>query len=196
MDPYLMYLLTVNVVAFLVFTIDFLLYKFADRELVDHRVLSLFAVVGGGMGMLLAFLLWDRHVVKDNVAWRFIAVLGVIVWVLATLCVYGVVRLDVEGLLAPLDLASLVPVGIYVLAMSAVTFCVFAYDKCQAEHGGWRVREFVLLTLSLLGGALGGLLAMHLVRHKTRVYYFSWGLPIMIVLQAGLVVYARLAGVI
>lgn len=196
MDPYLIYLLAVNVVAFLAFTIDFLLYKFADCELVDHRVLSLCAVVGGGVGMLLAFLLWDRHVVKDNVAWRFIAVLGIIVWTLVTLCVYGVVRLDVGGLLAPLDLTLLVPVGIYVLAMSAVTFCVFVYDKWQAEHGGWRVREFVLLLLSLLGGALGGLLAMRLVRHKTRVYYFSWGLPIMIVLQAGLVVYARLAGII
>lgn len=196
MDPYLIYLLAVNVVAFLAFTIDFLLYKFAGRELVDHRVLSLCAVAGGGAGMLLAFLLWDRHVVKDNVAWRFIAVLGVIVWALVMLRVYGVVRLDVGALLAPLDLASLAPVGIHVLAMSAVTFCVFAYDKWQAEHGGWRVREFVLLTLSLLGGALGGLLAMHLVRHKTRVYYFSWGLPITIVLQVGLVVFARLAGII
>lgn len=196
MDPYLMYLLTVNAVAFLAFTIDFLIYKFAGRELVDHRVLSLFAVVGGGMGMLLAFLLWDRRVVKDNVARRFIAVLGVIVWTLVTLCIYGVVRFDVKALLAPPDLASLTSVGIYVLTMSAVTFCVFVYDKWQAEHGGWRVREFVLLMLSLLGGALGGLLAMHLVRHKTRVYYFSWGLPIMIILQVGLVVYARLAGII
>ena len=196
MDPYLMYLLAVNAIAFLAFTIDFLLYKFADRELVDHRVLSLFAVAGGGAGMLLAFLLWDRHVIKDNVAWRFIAVLGVIVWTLVTLCVYGVVRLDVKGLLAPLDLASLIPVGIYALVMSAVTFGVFVYDKRQAERGGRRVREFVLLTLSLLGGAIGGLLAMHLVRHKIRVYYFSWGLPIMIVLHVGLVVYARLAGII
>lgn len=196
MDPHLMYLLAVNAVAFLALIIDFLLYKFADRELVDHRVLILFAVAGGGVGMLLAFLLWDRHVVKDNVAWRFIAVLGVIVWAFVTLCVYGAVRLDVEALLAPLDLASLAPVGIYVLAMIAVTFCVFVYDEWQAEQGGWRVREFVLLMLSLLGGALGGLLAMHLVRHKTRVYCFSWGLPIMIVLQVGPVVYAGLAGII
>lgn len=196
MDPYSMYLLAVNAIAFLVFTIDFLLYKFADREFVDHRVLSLFAVAGGGVGMLLAFLLWDCHVIKDNVAWRFIAVLGVIVWALVTLCVYGVVRLDVKALFAPLDLASLIPVGIYAMVMSAVTFCVFVYDKRQAERSGRRVREFVLLTLSLLGGALGGLLAMHLVRHKIRVYYFSWGLPIMIVLHVGLVAYARLAGII
>ncbi len=175
MDPYLIYLLAVNVLAFLVFTIDFLLYKFADRELVDHRVLSLCAVVGGVAGMLLAFLLWDRHVVKDNVAWRFIAVLGVIVWALVTLCVYGVVRLEVGALLVPLNLESLVPISIYVLVMSVVTFCAFVYDKRQAKRGGWRVRELVPLILSLLGGALGGLLAMRLVRHKTRVYCFSWG---------------------
>lgn len=109
MDPYLIYLLAVNTVAFLVFTIDFLLYKFAGRELVDHRVLSLFAVAGGGVGMLLAFLLWDRYVVKYNVAWRFVTVLGVIVWGLVTPCVYEVVRLDVEALLAPLDLGRSLP---------------------------------------------------------------------------------------
>lgn len=175
---------------------DFLSYKFADCELSDYRALSLFAVAGGGVGMLLAFLLWDRHVVKDNVAWRFIAVMGIIVWGLVTLCAYGVVRLDVEALLAALDLGALAPIGIYALSMSAVTFRVFAYDKWQAEHGGWRAREVVLLTLSLLGGELGGLLAMRLVRHKTRVYYFVWGLPIMIVLQVGLVAYACLAGII
>lgn len=175
MDPYLIYLLAVNAVAFFVFTIDFLLYKFAGRELVDHRELSLFAVAGGGVGMLLALLLWDRHVVKDNVAWRFIAVLGIIVWGLVTLCAYGVVRLDVEALLAPFDLGALAPIGIYALSMSAVTFRVFAYDKWRAEHGGWRVREFVLLTLSLFDGAPSGLLAMHLVWHKPRTYYFVWG---------------------
>lgn len=196
MDPYPIYLLAVNAVAFLVFTIDLLLYKFAGRELVDHCVLSLFAVVGGGVGMLLAFLLRDRHVVKDNVAWRFIAVLGIIVWELVTLCAYGVVRLDVEALLAPLDLGALAPIGIYALSMSAVTFRVFAYDKWQAEHGGWRVREFVLHKLSLLGGAFGCLLAMRLVWHKTRAYYFVRGFPIMIVLQVGLVAYACLVGII
>lgn len=42
-------------------------------------MLSLFAVVGGGVGMLVAFLLWDRHVVQGNVAWRYIVVLGVII---------------------------------------------------------------------------------------------------------------------
>lgn len=175
---------------------DFLSYKFADCELSDYRALSLFAVAGGGVGMLLAFLLWDRHVVKDNVAWRFIAVLGIIVWGLVTLCAYGAVRLDVEALLAPLDLGALAPIGIYALSMSAVTFRVFAYDKWQAEHGGWRVREFVLHKLSLLGGAFGGLLAMHLVWHKTRVYYFVWGFPIMIVLQVGLVVCARISRIV
>lgn len=61
-------------------------------------------------------------------AWRFLAVLGVIVWALVTLCVCGVVRPDVGALLAPLDLASLAPVGIFALAMSTVTLRLFVYD--------------------------------------------------------------------
>ena len=197
MDPYLTYLLVANALAFLLFTIDFLACMRTGRdELIDHRPLSAFALVGGGAGMLAAFLVWDRKVNKDNVAWRFMAVIGVIAWALVTLCVYGVVKLDIASLVAPLDLSGLAPLGVYLLAVNLVTLALFIYDKLRAEQGRGRRRvpEVVLLGFSLAGGAVGGLIAMRLVHHKTRKWYFSWGLPAMIILQVTLLVYLRLGG--
>ena len=199
MDPYLIYLLVVNALAFLLLTIDFHVCVRTGRdELIDHRLLSAFALVGGGVGMLAAFLVWDRKVNKDNVAWRFMALIGIVAWTLITLCVYGVVRLDASSLVAPLDLGGLAPLGVYLLVANLVTLALFIYDKLRAEQGRGhsRVPEVVLLGLSLVGGAVGGLIAMRLVRHKTRKWYFSWGLLAMIVLQVALLLYLRLGGMV
>lgn len=199
MTPYSTYLLVVNALAFLLFTIDFhVCMRTGREELIDHRILSAFALLGGGVGMLGAFLVWDRRVNKNNVAWRLMAIVGIVAWTLVTLCVYGVVRLDLSSLMAPLDLGSLAPLGVYLLVVNLVTFALFVYDKLRAEQGRGRSRvpEVVLLGISLVGGALGGLVAMRLVRHKTRKWYFSWGLPAMIVLQVALFVYLRLGGIV
>lgn len=59
-----------------------------------------------------------------------------------------------------------------IIPMSIITFLLFFYDKYQAKNDGWRIPEKVLLTLSILGGAIGGLLGMQIFRHKTRKNYF------------------------
>ena len=196
MDPFLIYLIAVNVVAFIVFTIDFFLFMKSGRELVNHAVMCLFAVLGGGVGMLASFLIWDRKVVKSNAAWRFAALMGIVVWTMVVLAVYGVITIDLSVITEPLGLEKLAPLGIYLLVINIITFIVFAYDKRQATRGGNRVREFVLLGLSFIGGALGGLIAMYVVRHKTSKWYFKYGLPAMIVLHIVVLIYLRLGGII
>ncbi len=56
----------------------------------------------------------------------------------------------------------------YYLIINIAAFIIYGYDKFSAKRGGWRTPESVLLGLSLLGGAFGGLLAMILFHHKTR----------------------------
>ncbi len=60
------------------------------------------------------------------------------------------------------------------------------WDKRQAKRGGRRVPERRFFLLALLGGAPGGLLGMYAFRHKTRHWYFRWGLPAILLLQLGL----------
>ena len=75
--------------------------------------------------------------------------------------------------------------GIFVIALSAITFIVYVVDKILAKCDAWRVPEKVLLGLSLCGGAIGGLVAMLLVRHKTKHWYFYFFNILGILLHAG-----------
>ena len=57
-------------------------------------------------------------------------------------------------------------VGAYAVAVSAITYWVYARDKRRAEEGEWRVPEVRLHFLDLLGGWPGGFLAQRRLRHK------------------------------
>ncbi len=57
---------------------------------------------------------------------------------------------------------------------SIAAFVAFAWDKDAAKQERRRVRERTLHTLTLLGGFLGTLLAMRLLRHKTRKPLFRF----------------------
>ena len=65
--------------------------------------------------------------------------------------------------------------GIFLGAMTLLTFIVYGVDKLKAVNGLWRISEAFLLICSILGGALGGFLAMRIFRHKTagEHWYFT-----------------------
>jgi uncharacterized membrane protein YsdA (DUF1294 family) len=70
----------------------------------------------------------------------------------------------------------------YYLIINIVTFVAYWSDKSAARANRWRTRESVLLGLSALGGAFGGLLAMVLFRHKTKhmLFWLVNGLAIVV----------------
>lgn len=71
----------------------------------------------------------------------------------------------------------------WVLLMSAVTFFLMGWDKHLARCRRRRIPERVLLGWAAAGGALGGILAMQLFRHKTLHRHFSVGMPVMLAVQ-------------
>lgn len=58
------------------------------------------------------------------------------------------------------------------LAVGFVAFLLYAADKSRARRGVWRIRESLLLGIGFFGGAAGALLAMRVIRHKTKHWYF------------------------
>ena len=63
-------------------------------------------------------------------------------------------------------------------------FCLMGFDKRRARREGWRVRERSFFIVAALGGSLGTILGMYAFRHKTRHWYFKYGLPAILVAQA------------
>lgn len=53
------------------------------------------------------------------------------------------------------------------LALSLVTFGVYAFDKSASKNGRWRVSENSLHSLALLGGWPGAMIGQRVLRHKT-----------------------------
>ena len=77
----------------------------------------------------------------------------------------------------------------YLAAVNLVTFTVYGVDKAKARHGAWRVPEKTLFLLPLLGGSVGALLGMLVFRHKTKHWYFVWGIPLILLAQIALAVW-------
>lgn len=73
--------------------------------------------------------------------------------------------------------------------LSLLAFILYGVDKYKARKGLWRISEKALLLTSFLGGALGGLLAMQLFRHKTRHWYFYAVNLLGLAWQVGLLFY-------
>ena len=74
---------------------------------------------------------------------------------------FGVVAFGFREIGLPWIVAAL-------LAINLLTILVYARDKHQATKGRRRLPEWVLLTMAFLGGWPAALLAMSLLRHKTR----------------------------
>lgn len=77
----------------------------------------------------------------------------------------------------------------YLAAVNLVTFTVYGVDKAKARRGAWRVPEKTLFLLPLLGGSVGALLGMLVFRHKTKHWYFVWGIPLILLAQIALAVW-------
>lgn len=71
----------------------------------------------------------------------------------------------------------------YLLILNLAAFCVYGVDKRRAGHGAWRVPEKTLFLLALLGGSIGALAGMKVFHHKTRKWYFRFGIPAILILQ-------------
>ena len=69
------------------------------------------------------------------------------------------------------------------IVLSVIAFFAYCIDKTKAKKGAWRTPEKVLLGLSFFGGAIGGYAAMFVFRHKTKHWYFKYGVPVILMAE-------------
>ena len=78
---------------------------------------------------------------------------------------------------------------IYLAVMNILGFALMGTDKSRARNGKWRIRERTLFLFSLLGGSIGTLTGMYVFRHKTKHWYFQYGMPAILLIQVVLCVF-------
>nr|WP_251136419.1 DUF1294 domain-containing protein [Exiguobacterium sp. s122] len=78
---------------------------------------------------------------------------------------------------------------LYYIVTNLLAFITFFLDKRRAKANAWRISERTLLTFVWMGGAFGAYIAMRLFRHKTLKPAFRLGVPIAILVHAGISAY-------
>ena len=75
------------------------------------------------------------------------------------------------------------PLLVYLLLINAAGFLLMLTDKYKAKKNLWRIPEATLMAVAVIGGSLGSLLGMQLVRHKTKHLKFALGIPLILAIQ-------------
>ncbi len=78
---------------------------------------------------------------------------------------------------------------VYLAAVNLLALALFGIDKKRAKMHQWRIPEKTLFTVAILGGSLGACAGMFLFRHKTKHWYFRYGLPAILIIEIGLFVW-------
>lgn len=79
--------------------------------------------------------------------------------------------------------------AIYFAFVNICSFAVMGIDKLKAKVGAFRIPEASIFLLAIIGGAPGAIVGMHLFRHKTKHWYFLYGLPAILIIQIVLVLF-------
>lgn len=74
---------------------------------------------------------------------------------------------------------------LYLVIVNAAAFLLMRIDKQKAKNRKRRIREKYLLTVSAIGGSFGTLMAMYAFRHKTNRVKFTAGVPLMLFVHFG-----------
>ena len=76
---------------------------------------------------------------------------------------------------------------LYLLAVNLLAFALYGVDKYKAKRKMWRIPEKVLLGIAVVGGSVGAIAGMKTFHHKTKHWYFRYGLPVLLAVQLALV---------
>ena len=81
----------------------------------------------------------------------------------------------------------------YLLIINLVAFALMGIDKRKAKRSEWRIPEKTLFLSAILGGSIGAIAGMQVFRHKTKHWYFQYGMPLILVLQvvAGILLFLK-----
>ena len=73
--------------------------------------------------------------------------------------------------------------AIYFIVINLTVFAMMGIDKRKAVKKLWRIPESTLFVIAIIGGSIGSIIGMRIFHHKTRHWYFVFGMPLILILQ-------------
>lgn len=77
----------------------------------------------------------------------------------------------------------------YLFVINIIGFFAMGIDKAKAKVKAWRIPEKTLLGIAVAGGGLGVWLGMETFRHKTKHWYFKYGVPVILIVEIVAILY-------
>ena len=71
----------------------------------------------------------------------------------------------------------------YLIAVNLIGFALMGIDKYKAKKRAFRIPEATLFIVAIIGGSIGSIIGMYAFRHKTRHWYFVYGMHAILILQ-------------
>lgn len=78
---------------------------------------------------------------------------------------------------------------IYFASINILGFTMMGIDKYKAKKRAFRIPEATLFIVAIIGGSIGSILGMYTFHHKTRHWYFVYGMPIILLLQIAVIIF-------
>lgn len=180
MNNIFIYLGLINVISFVLY-IPYKSLRSGIIKSILTLILYFTGICGGSLGLILAILIFDRNTAKDGLSLKVFAFASFVI----ELVLFLLFRKDMGSL--SFDFVRFFDskpyLLIYLVFINLISFLAFGFDKHRANRDKWRLKNGLLLGLSFIGGAIGGLIGMKVFRHKTKKAYYKMGLPLMILMQ-------------
>lgn len=84
---------------------------------------------------------------------------------------------------------SIILIISYFVLINFIGFAIIGSDKHKARIGAFRIPEGTLFAIAVIGGSIGSIVGMYFFHHKTRKWYFKFGMPAILVLQLLLLIF-------
>ena len=188
LSPFMTYIVIINIIGFLLYLVNTLLYRFTAEGQID-AVLTIVSILGGSLGIVLSILIFDRKAGKGDMMSRVFVACILVIQIILFLVIRGHYANHITLAFWTFFNQHKILVA-YLVIINFITFAAFAIDKIAAIERKSRIRIVTLLALAFFGGSIGGLIAMYLLRHKTRKDYFTVGIPLIMIMQVVLLLYA------
>lgn len=77
----------------------------------------------------------------------------------------------------------------YLIVVNLIGFALMGIDKYKAKKRAFRIPEATLFIVAVIGGSIGSIIGMYAFRHKTRHWYFVYGMPAILIIQILLIAF-------